>query len=62
MNTYLVCFKDYADEAYGVKMLKDYIKFGKEHGNPVVSIYKHGKNFEYDPDDIIDVTNKYIKI
>lgn len=61
MNTYYVCFKEDAEEAYGVKMLRDYIKFGKKIGNPVVAIYKHGKNFKQDHDDIIDVTNIYIK-
>lgn len=61
MNTYLVCYKDDAGEAYGVKELRGFIAEGKKLGDPVLHIYKHGKNFKNDPDDIIDVTDRYIK-
>ena len=62
MNTYLVCYGDDASEAYGVKQLRNYIKDGKANGHPVIEVYKHGKNFQQDHDDIIDVTDTYIKL
>ena len=59
--TYYVCMVDDATEAYGTKHLKQIIKGQKELGNPVVEIWKHGKDFENNHDDIINVTDSYLR-
>ena len=68
MNTYLIYYTDkhgYSDcyEVYGSKALQEALKW--LHSDEIkasdISIYKEGKEFENDKDDIIEVYKQYWK-
>lgn len=66
MKTYIIYYYD-ADnepEAYevlGSKNVVAAVKWVKSIGGKVSLIYKRGKDFENDHDDVIDVTSSYVK-
>lgn len=61
MNEYLVSYHDGdGGTALGVKELRLWIKQSYNTNNPVIAVYRHGKNFEQDHDDIIDMSEYYL--
>lgn len=68
MATYLIYYTDKAGESeawevYGTKQLREGLKWlhSEEVQATSIEIYKHGPNFENDPDDIIAVQRYYWK-
>lgn len=63
-QVYIIYYNDQdgtssCNELLGTAELKLAIKYIKESGGGVEEVYKRGKNFEEDHDDIIDVTPRY---
>ena len=66
MQTYIIYYEDkdgdsQAWEIYGTDRLKRAIKQIKLDGGKVKTIYKRGKDFFDNQDDVIDVTLSYYK-
>lgn len=65
MNTYLICYAvgEHADafEVYGYRSLCEHMKWLHSIKATDISIYKHGKDFESDSDDIIECHKKWWK-
>ena len=68
MTTYLIYYTDCAGvseawEVFGTKGLRQALKWlhGPEVQATSIAIYKHGPNFENDPDDVLEVQKYYWK-
>lgn len=67
-NTYLIYYTDkhdysYGYEVYGSKALQEALKWlhSDEIKATSITIYKHGKEFENNQDDVIEVYKQYWK-
>lgn len=66
MQTYIIYYEDKEGnpqgfEVYGTDRVKKAIRDIKQEGGKINTIYKRGKNFFDNPDDVVDVTLSYYK-
>lgn len=67
MKTYIIYYtsnnEPEAYEVYGYKMLKEAVKWlhSEEVNATSISIFKHGKNFEKDQDDVLECYKQWWK-
>jgi len=67
LRTYIVYYCDSNDEAngwevYGIKQLRDAMKWLRSIKATSIEIYKYGPNFENDQDDVIACYKEFWKI